>query len=83
MTVSGGATLIVFGTNPLLETPKEAKMPAYWGFGDGGFRVHLGHNWESGGRYESDLYINLFLMNTTIEVRGGETIVRDGRLLVQ
>lgn len=74
---------IVFGTNPLLETPKEAKMPAYWAFGDGGFRIHLGHNWESGGHYDSDLYINLFLMRTTIAVQGGDTIVRDGRLLVQ
>jgi leucyl aminopeptidase (aminopeptidase T) len=73
---------IVFGTNPLLETPKDAKMPAYWAFGDGGFRIHLGHNWESGGHYDSDLYINLFLMRTTIAIEGGETIVRDGRLLV-
>jgi leucyl aminopeptidase (aminopeptidase T) len=74
---------IVFGTNPLLVTPKEARMPAYWAFGDGGFRVHLGENWESGGRYASDLYINLFFMNATIDALGGETIVRDGRLLVQ
>ncbi|HYK98439.1 MAG TPA: hypothetical protein VEU77_08615 [Candidatus Acidoferrales bacterium] len=74
---------IVFGTNPLLVTPKEAKMPVYWGFGDGALRVHLGENWESGGRYASDLYINLFLMNTTVDVRGGDTILRGGRLLVQ
>ena len=74
---------IVFGTNPLLETPRDAKMPAYWAFGDGGFRIHLGHNWESGGHYDSDLYINLFLMTTTITVKDGEAIVRDGHLLVQ
>ena len=74
---------IVFGTNPLLETPRDAKMPAYWAFGDGGFRIHLGHNWESGGHYDSDLYVNLFFMTTTITVQGGDTIVRDGRLLVQ
>ena len=74
---------IVFGTNPLLETPRDAKMPAYWAFGDGGFRIHLGHNWESGGHYDSDLYVNLFFMTTTITVQGGDSIVRDGRLLVQ
>ena len=74
---------IVFGTNPLLTTPAEAKMPAYWGFGDGGFRIHLGENWESGGRFESDVYINMFFMNTSVEARGGDAIVRDGRLLVQ
>jgi len=73
---------LVFGTNPLLVTPPAARMPAYWAFGEGGFRIHLGHNWESGGDYDSDLYINLFFMNTTISVAGGDTMVSGGRLLI-
>jgi hypothetical protein len=72
---------IVFGTNPLLVTPPGARMPTYWGFGDGVFRVHLGDNVESGGRFHSNLWINLFLTDTTITA-GGETIVRDGTCLI-
>jgi hypothetical protein len=72
---------IVFGTNPLLETPPGAKMPTYWGFGEGVFRFHLGDNVESSGRFESNLWVNLFLTNTTVEA-DGEPIVRDGKLLI-
>ena len=57
-------------------------MPTYWAFGDGGFRFHFGINGESGGHFEGNLWINLFLMRTTVEVKGGDTIVRAGRLLV-
>lgn len=72
---------IVFGTNPLLVTPPGAKMPTYWGFGDGVFRLHLGDNAESGGRFHSSLWVNLFLTDTTITA-GGETIVRDGTCVI-
>jgi leucyl aminopeptidase (aminopeptidase T) len=72
---------IVFGTNPLLRTPTGARLPAYWGFGEGIFRLHLGDNWESGGRFNSDLSLNLFLSDATIEAEG-ETIVKDGALLI-
>jgi hypothetical protein len=72
---------IVFGTNPLLVTPQGARMPTYWGFGDGVFRLHLGDNAESGGRFHSSLWVNLFLTDTTITA-GGETIVRDGTCVI-
>jgi hypothetical protein len=72
---------IVFGTNPLLTTPAAARMPTYWGFGDGAFRFHLGDNAESGGRFHSNLWLNLFLTDTTITA-DGETIVRDGACVV-
>ena len=71
---------VVFGTNPLLTTPAEARMPTYWAFGDGGFRFHFGINGESGGHFEGNLWINLFLMRTTVEIDGGDTIVRAGKL---
>jgi leucyl aminopeptidase (aminopeptidase T) len=72
---------IVIGTNPLLTTPAGARMPTYWGFGDGVFRFHLGDNAESGGQFHSNLWINLFLTDTTITA-DGETIVRDGACVV-
>jgi leucyl aminopeptidase (aminopeptidase T) len=73
---------VVFGTNPLLVTPQGALMPAYWGFGDGVFRFSLGDNIESGGRYASNMLINLFITNATVEA-DGEVILRDGKLLVE
>src|SRR5262249_19851411 len=72
---------IVFGTTPRLVTPQGARMPTYWGFGDGVFRLHLGDNAESGGRFLSSLWVNLFLTDTTITA-GGETIVRDGTCVI-
>jgi leucyl aminopeptidase (aminopeptidase T) len=72
---------IVIGTNPLLETPSGAAIPTYWGFGEGVFRAHLGDNLESSGRFESNLWLNVWLTDATIEANG-ETIVRDGRLLI-
>jgi leucyl aminopeptidase (aminopeptidase T) len=70
---------IVIGTNPLLETPKGAGMPTYWGFGDGAFRFHLGDNIESAGKYRSNLWINLFLSDVTVTCEG-EVLVQDGKL---
>ena len=72
---------IVLGTNPLLPTPSRALMPTYWGFGEGWFRFHIGESVESGGTSTSNLYLNLFLGDTTIKVEGNP-ILRDGRLLM-
>jgi leucyl aminopeptidase (aminopeptidase T) len=72
---------IVIGTNPLLPTPKEASMPTYWGFGDGWFRFHLGENLESGGTFQGNVWINLWVGDATISA-DGETIVRDGKLVI-
>jgi len=70
---------IVIGTNPLLETPRGASMPTYWGFGDGAFRFHLGDNIESAGKYRSNLWINLFLSDVTVTC-GSDILVKDGKL---
>jgi len=72
---------VVFGTNPLLPTPASARMPTYWGFGEGWFRFHIGESVESGGSFTSNLYLNLFIGDSTVE-SSGETIIRDGRLLI-
>ena len=72
---------VVFGTNPLLPTPARAKMPTYWGFGEGWFRFHIGESIESGGTFSSNLYLNLFLGDTTIESEG-KAIIQNGRLLI-
>jgi leucyl aminopeptidase (aminopeptidase T) len=72
---------VVIGTNPLLVTPPEALMPAYWGFGDGVFRFSIGENEESGGRFTGNVWLNIFVSDATVEV-DGEVILRDGRLLI-
>jgi leucyl aminopeptidase (aminopeptidase T) len=73
---------IVFGTNPLLPTPRRARMPAYWGFGEGWFRLHIGENLESGGSFTSNLYLNLFFGDSTVE-SNGKRIIENGRLLIR
>jgi hypothetical protein len=73
---------VVIGTNPLLVTPPGARMPAYWGFGDGVFRFSLGDNIESGGRFTGNVWINLFITDATVEA-DGEVILRGGKLLVE
>jgi leucyl aminopeptidase (aminopeptidase T) len=72
---------VVLGTNPLLTTPPEAHMPTYWGFGEGWLRLHLGDNLESGGRFQSEVWTNLFLGTATVTADNA-VIVRDGTLLV-
>jgi leucyl aminopeptidase (aminopeptidase T) len=73
---------IVIGTNPLLETPPGARMPTYWGFGEGWLRLHLGDNLESGGSFSANLWINLFIGDTTVEANG-EVVLRQGKLLIE
>lgn len=72
---------IVFGTNPLLTTPPGARMPTYWGFGEGMFRLHLGDNIESSGTFSSNLRINLFLRDATVDVNG-ELLIDEGQLVM-
>jgi leucyl aminopeptidase (aminopeptidase T) len=72
---------IVIGTNHLLTTPAGAAMPTHWGHCAGGFRFHLGMNWESGGTFVSNLWVNLLVMDTTVEA-DGHTIIENGKLLV-
>jgi hypothetical protein len=72
---------VVLGTNPLLSTPPEARMPTYWGFGEGWLRLHLGDNLESGGRFQSEVWTNLFFGTATVTADNA-VIVRDGTLLV-
>jgi hypothetical protein len=72
---------IVIGTNHLLETPPGAAAPTHWGHFAGGFRFHLGMNWESGGTFVSNLWINLLIMDATVDA-GGVTIIRGGALLI-
>jgi hypothetical protein len=71
---------IVFGTNPLLETPPGARMPTYWGFGQGKFRIHLGDNVESSGSFSSSLWINLFLTDASVEIEG-QSVIHHGQLV--
>jgi leucyl aminopeptidase (aminopeptidase T) len=74
---------IVFGTNPLLPLHVEgARVPPYWAFGAGGFRFHLGDIVESGGPFKSSFAAECWLTDATVEA-DGETIIRDGRLLVE
>lgn len=71
---------IIIGTNPELDTPPGAVMPTYWGYGAGVFRLSLGDNLESGGRFHSELAINLILPDATLSV-DGNAIIHEGRLL--
>jgi hypothetical protein len=72
---------IVFGTNPLLETPPGARLPTHWNLQAGGFRMHLGDNVESGGDVRTNLWINLFFTDATISA-DGDMIVKGGVLQV-
>jgi hypothetical protein len=70
---------VIFGTNPLLPTPPDARVPTYWGSGEGVIRLHLGTNLESGGDFRSSFSSNVFLRDPTVEA-GGDTVIRQGRL---
>jgi len=72
---------VVFGTNPLLPTPTGARMPTYWGFGEGWFRLHIGESIESGGTFTSNLYLNLFFGDATVDAEG-KLIIQNGQLLI-
>lgn len=79
----GAVSEIVFGTNPLLPLAIEgARFPPYFGFGAGSFRFHLGDITESGGPQVSSFSAELWLTDATITA-DGETLVRDGTLLVR
>lgn len=74
---------IVIGSNPLLPlTVEGARMPVYWGFGAGGFRCHLGDIVESGGDFASSFSAELWFTDATVDA-DGQTIIRDGKLLVE
>ncbi len=76
-------TEIVIGSNPLLPlTIPGARMPVYWGFGAGGFRVHLGDIVESGGPFASTFAAELWFTDATVEA-DGRPILNDGRLLIE
>lgn len=70
---------LILGTNPLLPTPPEARIPAYWGSGAGVLRFHLGTNVESGGSFESSLSANFFSSDATMTADGA-VLFHDGRL---
>ena len=68
------------GFNPLLAVPERNPWIPYYGYGAGIVRLSLGDNSELGGTVTGDYVRWNFFTDTTVTV-GGETWVRDGRLV--
>jgi len=70
------------GMNPLLAVPASAdRWIPYYGYGAGVVRLSLGDNTELGGNVGGGYVRWNFFVDATVTV-GGETWVRDGRLVV-
>ena len=70
------------GFNPRLGPPQgEATVP-YFGYGDGVVRMSLGNNEELGGNVRGGFIRWIFFPDATVSV-SGETLVRNGRLVVK
>jgi len=68
------------GFNPRLTvSPKDTVMP-YYGYGAGVVRLSLGDNTELAGNVRGGYVAWMFFPDTTVTA-GGETIVKDGRLV--
>ena len=68
------------GFNPLLAVPERNPWIPYYGYGAGIVRLSLGDNSELGGTVTGGYVRWNFFTDTTVTV-GGETWVRDGRLV--
>lgn len=69
------------GFNPrLIAAPTDTVMP-YYGYGAGVVRLSLGDNTELAGNVRGGFVAWMFFPNTTVTA-GGETIVKDGRLVM-
>lgn len=70
------------GFNPRLETIEGSEVLPYFGYGAGVVRMSLGDNEELGGDVRGGYRRWFFFPDATVEV-DGETLVRDGELLVR
>lgn len=70
------------GFNPKLHTIEGSEVLPYFGYGAGVVRMSLGDNEELGGEVRGGYRRWFFFPDATVEV-DGETLVRDGKLLVQ
>jgi hypothetical protein len=69
------------GFNPQLEAIEASEVLPYFGYGAGVVRMSLGDNEELGGDVRGGYRRWFFFPDATVEV-DGETLVRDGKLLV-
>jgi hypothetical protein len=72
---------LVISTNPALERVLPGGFMPYYGYGAGIVRVAIGDNWESGGTNRTPMGEILFFMDRATVVAGGETLVREGKLV--
>jgi leucyl aminopeptidase (aminopeptidase T) len=72
---------MVLGCNPLLRPVPGSTFRPYYGFGEGGLRLTVGENLESGGTNRSSLHRWLMFFDASIEA-GGRRLLQDGRLVV-
>jgi hypothetical protein len=70
---------MVLGCNPLLKPVPGSTFRPYYGFGEGGLRLTIGENVESGGQNRSSLHRWLMFFDASIEA-GGQHLLQDGRL---
>lgn len=69
------------GFNSKLKTPEGSEVLPYFGYGAGVVRMSLGDNEELGGDVRGGYRRWFFFPDATVEV-DGETLVRDGELLI-
>ena len=69
------------GFNPKLKTLDGSEVLPYFGYGAGVVRMSLGDNEELGGDVRGGYHRWFFFPDTTVEV-DGETLVRDGELII-
>jgi hypothetical protein len=72
---------LVISTNPALDAVLPGGFMPYYGYGAGIVRVAIGDNWESGGTNRTPMGEILFFMDKATVVAGGQTLVREGKLV--
>jgi hypothetical protein len=70
------------GFNPKLNPPQGESTVPYYGYGAGVVRMSLGDNEELGGNVRGGFVRWIFFTDSTVSVNG-ETVVRNGRLVLQ
>jgi hypothetical protein len=70
------------GFNPKLDPPQGESTVPYYGYGAGVVRMSLGDNEELGGNVRGGFVRWIFFTDSTVSVNG-ETVVRNGRLVLQ
>jgi hypothetical protein len=71
---------MVLGCNPLLRPVEGSGFRPYHGIGEGGMRLTIGENLESGGHYRSSLHRWLMFFDADLTA-GSTAILRQGKLL--